>query len=481
MASAIKPQVKKILKEILKLSEKKNIRLYIVGGYLRDMLLGRERENPDIDFSLKEGSINFGRFLSRRLKVGFVVLDKKHGCCRLVKKLGKKVYTLDFTDFRGKTLEKDLFNRDFTLNAIAIDLQDFISSKQWNVSLIDPYRGCEDLRKKLLRMVNTKSFDQDPLRIMRTFSLSATFGFKIAPGILRLIKTKKSKLKDVSFERIRDELFKIFSSDDTYKFLIELDRLRILKIIFPEFEKMRGMNQGPYHHLDIWKHSLETVRQLEIVLGKLRKNQDIEDYLNESLSSERKRYSLLKLAVLLHDIGKPGARRRRQGKTIFHGHERIGAAITRSIAGRLRLSNDESQALERMVFWHLRPGYLGDFVKPSAKAKFRYFRDTQREAVSVLILSLADQHATRGRLTTKESRKQHERVVGALIKEYFRRQKEEKVPRLINGDDLIKEFKLEPSVLIGRILSEVEELQAIGKIRSKKEALVAAKKIIKDS
>jgi len=479
MTPVIKPQVKKILKEIFKISQKKKTSLYIVGGYLRDMLSGREKKSPDIDFSLQSGSINFARLLSRRIKAGFVVLDREHASCRLVKKIQGKIHTFDFTDFRGKDLKRDLLHRDFTLNAMAISLEDFISVKTWSSLLIDPYGGRRDLEKKLLRLVNPKGFDEDPLRIMRAFSLAAIFGLKKAPEVPRLIKAKREKLRSVSFERIRDELFKILDSRDSYKVMVELDKLRILKVIFPEFEKMRGMNQGPYHHLDIWKHSLETLRQLEIVFGQLCRSQETRDYLDQSLSYGRKRYSLLKLAALLHDIGKPDARRRRGGKTIFHGHERLGALISRTIARRLRLSNDESQAVEGMVFWHLRPGYLGDFVQPSAKAKFRYFRDTQREAVAVLLLSLADQHATRGRLTTSQSRRQHERVVGGLIKEYFRSQKQVKVPRLINGDDLIKKFKLEPSPLIGKILSEVEELQAIGKIKNKTEALAVAKKMIK--
>ena len=133
-----------------------------------------------------------------------------------------------------------------------------------------------------------------------------------------------------------------------------------------------------------------------------------------------------------------------------------------------------------MVLYHLRPGYLADNENPTARAVFRYFRDTKEEAVSVLLLSIADQRATKGPLTTKDSRAQHEWVVFRLIKEYFKKSKEKKRPRLINGDILIKKFKLGPSPLIGEILSEVEELQAIGKIKNKVGALKAARRIIKN-
>ena len=407
-----------------------------------------------------------------------MVLDKEHGCARLVKRIKDKVYTLDFTDFRGKDLHDDLLHRDFTINAMALGLEDILAGNL-DDKLIDPRGGRKDLKAKIIRMVAKKAFDEDPLRILRAFSLSAIFGFKIDKETLKLAKVKKGKLSGVSCERIRDELFKIFDRPGAFTHLSNLDKLGILKVIIPEIELMRGVNQGPYHHLDVWKHSLETVLQLEIALEETKKNSDIQNYLDEIISAERKRRALMKLGALLHDIGKPQARRRRQGKTMFHGHERIGADITEIIAKRLKLSNDELQALEKMVFWHLRPGYLADNEDISARAKFRYFRDTGKEGVSTLLVSIADQRATRGPLTSDESRITHEKACFNLIREYFKKQKEKQLPRLINGDDLIKRLKLTPSPLIGKILSEIEELQAIGKIKTKKQALAAAKRLVK--
>jgi putative nucleotidyltransferase with HDIG domain len=257
-----------------------------------------------------------------------------------------------------------------------------------------------------------------------------------------------------------------------------MDTLKVLKIIIPEIEIMRGVKQGPYHHLDVLRHTFETIRQLENLIHELKKNKEIQDYLNEVISAGRKRYALIKLGALLHDIGKPYALRKENGKTKFHGHEKIGLEIAEQIAERLRLSNDELDALRKMVFWHLRPGYLADNEEITARATFRYFRDTAQEGVSILLLSIADQRATKGPLTVEESRIHHEKVALDLIKEYFKRKKEKKMPRIITGDNLIKKFQLEPSPLIGKILREIEELQAIGKITTKKQALDAARKLI---
>ena len=443
------------------------------------MYLGRKKENPDFDFCLKRGSISFGKKLATHLKSGFVLLDKEHGACRVVKKAKDKIYTLDFTDFRGADLQEDVLHRDFTINTLALSLEDIFSGKPLDDCMVDHYSARKDIKTGRIKIVNKDSFSEDPLRILRAFSFSCMLGFKIEEQTLRSAKRQKNKLKDVSSERIRDELFKIFDTKQAFNCLSLLDELGLLKIIVPEIEKCRGLNQGPYHHLDIWKHSLETLRQFEMLLEELKGNKDVREYVFECLSSGRKRSSLLKLASLLHDIGKPGALRREDGKIKFHGHEAIGARICQVICQRLKLSNDETEALKKVTFLHLRPGYLADSEQPSARAVFRFFRDADKETVSVLLVSLADQRSTRGPLTTRQSRQQHERVVSRLIKECFKRAKETKAPRLINGDDLIKEFKLKPSPLIGKILLEVEELQAIGKVKNKEEALKSAARIIK--
>jgi putative nucleotidyltransferase with HDIG domain len=471
MSVFIKKEDRDLLKAVFNFAKTREKKLYIVGGYLRDIMLKRQRPDPDIDFCLKKGAISFGRALSKKLQAGFVVLDKEHGAARLVKKFPDKTCTLDFTDFRGKTLQEDLLHRDFTVNTLAMELG--------KDELIDLYGARRDLQAKIIRLSHKAAFDEDPLRILRAFSFSCMLAFKIDPATLKEARKKKNKLRQVSFERVREELFKILDSPDSYRCFQELDRSGILKIIFPEFNPMRGMYQGPYHHLDVWAHTLETLKQIEKVIREKKNNREIRDYLDEAISAQRRRASLMKLAALLHDIGKPPARRRKEGKIIFHGHERLGAAMAEAIARRLKLSNDELALLKGIVFWHLRPGYLADSPVLSARAKFRYFRDTRNEAVSTLLVSLADQRATRGPLTTRASRLNHEKLVALLLREYFRAKKIKPRPRLINGDDLIKEFKLEPSPLFGKILREVEESRAIGKIKTREQALRLARRFVK--
>lgn len=466
----------RILKAVLQFARAKKARPYIVGGYLRDILLKRKKSNPDIDFCIKNKALRFAAELAKKLKAGYVVLDRLHGACRIVKKERGRVVTLDFTDFRGKTLELDLLHRDFTINTLAMELEGI--SEPRPCMCIDLYSAGHDLRRKIIRAVHEGAFEEDPLRILRAFSFSTTLGFRIDKKTLGLIRLKRKALACVAGERIRDELFKVLSSPGTFQGLVQMDRHNIISVIMPEIERMRGLKQGPYHHLDVWRHSLETVRQLEAILDELKSNRAIRQYLEEVISSDRNRRSLIKLGALLHDVGKPSALRRREGKIIFHGHEKIGWEITESIGKRMKFSNDELMILKKMVFWHLRPGYLADNEIISARARFRYFRDTGREALSVLLISLADQRATKGPKTRKQDRMRHERAVSALIREYLAREKQKKPERLISGDDVISVFKIPPSPVIGKVLGEIEELQAIGKVNTKGQALKAARKVI---
>jgi len=468
-----------LLKKILSFKEKEKTQLYLVGGFLRDFILNKNIQNRDIDFCLKKSAIKFGKKLSKIIKAGFVVLDKEHGCCRLVKRIKDKTYTLDFTDFRGKDLKEDLLHRDFTINAFAIELNDFLNKKDIQGFIFDPFLGIKDLKEKILRIVNEDSFREDPLRILRAFSISLELNFKIDKKTISLIKRDRKLLTSVAGERIREELFKILKIPFSYDCLKMMDNLKVLEVIFPSIKNMRNVYQGPYHHLDVFEHSLETIRQLEIIFKEFNRDNDLNSYLDEIISGEHCRRSLLKLAGFFHDIGKPKAKRWQNGKVKFHGHERIGLNFVEEISQSLKLSNPEKEILKTIVLWHLRPGYLADLEKISPRAKFRFFRDTDKEAVSVLLVSLADQRATCGPLTTKESRLRHERVVKSLIKEYFKKQKEKPIPRLISGDDLINIFKLNPSPLFGKILKQIEELQAIGKIKTKKEALSWVERFLK--
>jgi len=237
--------------------------------------------------------------------------------------------------------------------------------------------------------------------------------------------------------------------------------------------------QGGYHHLDVWQHSFEVVAQIEKKINEMSQDERMKAYFQENIGGGHARLTLMKMSALLHDIGKPETKKPEGSRMTFHGHEHAGERITRQVARHLKMSVKERYFLEDAVRMHLRPGYLSNFKRPSEKAIFRYLRDTKQEAVSLAILGLADQAATLGPLTTEEKHQHHTKICYMLIDRYFELKEQKPKERLLTGDDLIKVLKLKPSKLFGEILAQVEESAALGQIKTKHEAIMIARHMIK--
>jgi poly(A) polymerase len=468
------------LEKVFFLAKKRKFNIYLVGGAIRDCILGRDREYLDFDFAVNKNSLNFAKQVARLLKSPFVLLDEPHGCARVIFKQKGFLVNLDFSDFRAKTIEQDLGARDFRINALALNLKDIFSVNNINIkqAIIDPYCGQQDIRKKLVRLIDKQNFQEDPLRMLRAFSLAGRLNFKIENKTFSEIKKNKSQIRRSAAERIREELFKIFSLADSYATIKLLDKTGMFSEIFPEIKPMKNLKQGAYHHLDVWKHSLQTLIELEKIINNpgFRKKTEFNKYLNFEIGGGHSRIAILKLVSLLHDIGKPATFRREKNKIHFYGHERVGAKISQDIANQLKLSSKEIKAIKLLIYAHLRPGFMADILDLSRRAIFRYFRDCQDEAASVALLSLADQRATRGRLTRSNQRKRHEELIRFLIREFFKHLHEEKITPLINGHDVMKHLLLAPGPIIGKILTEVNEAHAEGEIKTKPQALDWAKK-----
>jgi poly(A) polymerase len=445
-------------------------RVYLVGGALRDYYLNRR--GADFDFAVDQGGKMLAQRLARRLRGTFVLLDREHNSYRVVKKMDGAIWTFDLTDWRGKSIQKDLNLRDFTINALAMDILDEGPAVG---TMLEVKGARKDLTAGVVRMISPKVFKDDPLRLLRAFTLQATLGFKMDAATRVQIKKDAHLISRVAVERIREEIFKILASPRAYETLSGMDKIGLLPQVIPQISVMYGVHQGGYHHLDVWCHSLEVVRQIEKLIEEMSGKKRMKDYLHETIGGAHTRLALLKMAAVLHDIGKPETRRKEKGRMTFHGHEHAGERITRQVAKHLKLSVKERFFLEDAVRMHLRPGYLSNFKRPSEKAVFRYLRDTGDEAVSLAILGLADQAATRGALTTQAKHKHHAKIGHMLIGRYFELKDQKPRQRLLTGHDLIRVLKLKPSELFGKILARVEEAAALGKIKTKQEALALAK------
>lgn len=455
--------------------------VYLVGGLLRDQLLARPWRYLNVDLAVPHGALEWSRRLAAHLHGAFVLLDEAAGSARVVIG-GQERIELDVNDFRGESLESDLGLRDFTINAMAITLEDWLRDPQQPHPLIDPLQGRQALAQRRLLACFPNTFEEDPVRILRAYRFSAQLGFTIDPEGRPLMTRAVKRLPNVSGERLRDELFAIFETDDAGEAVRSLNDLGVLDVLFPELIAGRGMEQGGVHHLDVLGHQLETVAQADRFLADLSEFAEslrgpIAAYCAEPLAERRSRKSLIKFSGLLHDVGKPAHRTvEPDGEIWFIGHEHTGAEMVAGIVKRLRLANREADMVCRLVRHHLRPGFLSREPQLTRRAIYRFFKDLGDHGPGCLLTWWADRMAARGSKSRLDQLDQQRGRLEELLNAYFF-QAEEVVrpPRLIDGHRLMQTFRLKPGPVVGELLGAIEEAQAEGRIRSADEAIALAR------
>lgn len=466
--------------------------LYLVGGAVRDWL--RNRPVHDLDLAVPPGrALPLGRQVAGALRAALVPLDKERGVARVVVQRPEGRFVLDFVDWRAPTLEEDLALRDFTVNALALDLHD-------PTRLIDPLGGLRDLRAGVLRACGPTAFTDDPLRVVRGVRLAAQLDFRIEPETRRAMRQAVALLPRTSAERQRDELFRILEGPGSVRSLQALAALGALAYLLPELDATRGVPQSPPHRNDVWTHTLHTLGYLNRLLEALAPQYDedksasfalgqamlrigryrgaLAEHLAQGVHSERSLVGLLRLAALYHDVGKPGtAKQDEDGRWRFFGHERLGARLAKERARALALSNAEVERLVCIVRHHLRPLQMTLSAQgPTRRAVYRFFRDTGPAGVEVALLSLADLQATYDHLLPQDLWARHLDTVRALWQAWWE-EREEKVapPLLLRGGEIIEQLGVSPGPQVGALLAALREAQALGEVRTREEALAWAR------
>jgi len=487
-----------VLSRVVAFAKAKGLSVFLVGGFLRDALLGRrqsatalaataEPKTPvNIDLAIASQALRVARQLATQLGGTYVCLDEANGSARVVVSSGDERMELDLSDFRGKTLEEDLARRDFTINAMALPLESWGREPAWTSKLIDPLGGRHDLTRKRLRACFVGTFIDDPVRILRAFRFAAELEFALDPPLISLMASAAPGLAQVAGERIRGELFAIFQTNRASWALTQLNDLRALDVLFPELVPGRGIEQGGYHHLDVLGHQLETVAQCDRLLSDFAEFAEelrapILRYCAERLVEGRSRKALVKLAGLFHDVGKPATRRvEADGEIWFIGHEQFGAGLVEAVTERLRLSRREGELVQRLVLYHLRPGHLSREPQLTPRAIFRFFRDVGEDGPACLLMWWADRLATRGPASRLDQIDQQRARLEELLRAYFLKAEEAvKPPRVIDGNQLMAALGITPGPLVGRMLMAIEEAQAEGRVRSQEDALALARELAK--
>jgi poly(A) polymerase len=458
---------------------------FLVGGSLRDTLLGRPV--ADIDLTIQGDAPNLARSLADGLGGHFVLLDARRGIARVVLDKGP-VGLIDVTTMRGD-IRADLGRRDFTIDALAAPLEPLAAGTP--AQLLDPHGGLADLESGIVRLVSERALVQDPLRLLRAVRLVAHLDFRLAPETAEAIGRHAGHIDRAAAERQRDELSRCFATGRAGRSLRLMDALGLLNRLLPEVTAGRGVVQPKEHYWDVFDHAIETVTALDFLLSEQEPPErrearlwhslwdafspflpGLREHLAEEASEGRSRATLLKLGALLHDVAKPETRAPdASGRIRFFGHADRGAETARRVLLRFRFSRREVDLAATMVKEHLRPGQLGQQGLPSRRALFRFFRDTGEAAESVLLLSLADHLAARGPRLRIDGWRRHVAYVAHVL---ARRHEEEAIARprrLFTGHDIMAALSLAPGPEIGHLLGELEEAQASGEVATRADAL----------
>ncbi len=483
---------------------------YIVGGFVRDWLLGRKTN--DIDIAVNADATAIARKVAKELDGKFVLLDEVNSVARVVvtgpersektmpsHQAISQEWHFDFSSF-AESIESDLARRDFTINAMALELSQFVTAttayksprksasevrKRPPLKLIAPFSGRADLRDKILRAVSEQIFEDDAARLLRAVRLAAELDFAIEPNTESLIRRYAQDAARVPGERIREELLRLLARPKAAYFLRYLDNLGLLLILVPELAEGKGIEQPTVHFWDVFEHSLQTVAAIEFLiregdweygnddmLSTAPWSETIEKHLSQEVSSGSNHRVLLKLGGLFHDIAKPRTKSLDDdGRARFLGHTKQGAAMAANILERWRFSNREIRLVESLVYHHLRPVQIAKDEMPTSRAVYRYFRDTAEVGIDILLLALADYLASRGPLASMDEWRRHCQLVNYILAEHERQQTKILPAKLIDGHDIMQAFELLPGPLIGKLLAMVDEARASGEVSTKEEAL----------
>lgn len=443
--------------------------LYLVGGSIRDLLLGRPLK--DLDLVCKKAK-EFAAFLAKSRGARCVPLGQAHDppSFRVVNPLDHDDF-LDVTELAGPDIATDLARRDFTANALALRLDDWM--------LIDPFNGCLDIQRGLLRRVTPSSLAQDPARILRGFRLHAQLGWTVTADTLNNMTAVAPRLAEVPGERLAPELRMILACPVAGGTIREMARAGVLEALLPEMTPMRGCGQNRYHHLDVFEHSLTALECCDALLA------NAQESLGEPAAGILEglagwRLPWLKLAVLLHDLGKPGTRglHPRTGQATFHGHDALGARLALQATRRLRLSRTESSYVSDLIRHHL---HVGALLTPQAttRARARLLRRLGTELIPSVLLCLADTQATLGPASTPGFRQtKFEQALGLLQEGRESGVRIFSCPALLTGHDLIA-MGMEPGAELGRVLKSVREAQDAGEVKDREQALLMAERMVR--
>lgn len=456
--------IEKIKKDkVVKLLQKHadGAHIYLVGGTVRDFYLGQKNFDKDIVVVNKDAK-KFAQNLAKSIDATFIELDDENKIYRLV--LKDKKNCIDIANPLGANIEEDLKRRDLTINSVALNLNTF--------EILDVTGGMADLKAKKLRHISEQNFIDDPLRLLRVFRFQATLGFRLDEDLVNIVKKHAEKINKPSIERVNYELLKLFSGKYTVNALKAMDKAGLLKEILPIAHELKKVPPNLHHHLNLFMHSIETVKQIQEIYEI--SDEKVRGHLEKSDFGGASRLAHLKFAGFLHDIGKPvtWTIEEETGRHRFIKHDDIGAKMGVNVLKGLKLSKKQIDYISKMIKYHIYPSHVVTNPEANEKSYMRFIRKMADESVDVIILAMADRLSARGVEITDEIVKQNIGNLQSLLDFYLEIKEDLKpLPKLLSGEEIMQILNLKPSPELGKIVNSLKEAQLSGDVNTKEEAL----------
>ena len=438
-------------------------RAWLVGGAVRDRLLGRETD--DVDIAVAGDARPYASKLAKATGGALFRLSGEFGAWRVVGP--EHAWHADFVPLRDEDIEADLAQRDFTINAMAEPLG--------GGELLDPHGGREDLARRVVRMVSGHALSDDPLRSLRAVRIAVELGLDIDPATGRAAAEHAGGIARVAPERVFGELKRVVGADAVRRGLELMLEYGLTAVVLPELVALRGVEQSAYHHLDVYDHTLEVLDGVALLQrdpAAAGLDERVSALLAQPFSDEITRGTAMRFGALLHDAAKPETRGvRPDGRVTFIGHDAAGQALARRVMDRLRSSAKLREYVGALVLHHLNLGFLVHHGPLDRRAIWRYVNATSPYTEDVTIFTVADRLATRGRNA--------EAAIAAHV-ELARRMLDAEPPGepLLTGDDLMRELGARPGPGLGATLAALAEAQYAGEISTRADALVRARELL---
>lgn len=453
--------------EILsKIIDKFDNEIYLVGGTVRDFYMGLESTDRDI-IVMDQDAREFALKLSELFQATFVPLDEENKIYRIV--LPDKINYIDVTNPVGDSIEKDLMRRDLTINAIAVNIR--------TGELIDISGGVTDIMNKCINYVNELNFVDDPLRLLRVYRFQALYGFQLAPETINAVCKYSDLIHKPAVERINYELLKLFGGEYAHVALENMNKTWILEEIFPFVKELKQVPPNSHHHLDLFHHSIETVKQIQILYNEA--PDEVKEHLSRIDFGGFSRLAHLKLAAFMHDIGKFSTWTIEEGKHRFIKHDDVGSKMSVKILKDLHFSNKQIDYISSMIKYHIYPSHVMTSPQITEKIMMRYVRKMDTNSIDAIILAQADRLSARGPEITDQIVERNITSLNMLLRFYLEaRETLKPLPKLLSGNDVMQILNIKPSKRLGEIMDALHEAQISGDVITKEHAIEFVKNMV---